>query len=139
MSASIFSDKAMMPDEAMLTIALGETKTYLDQICSFIETETGHLAREWKHYGQKSGWTLKLFSKKRNLLFVLPGDGVFTLAFVFGARAVDAILKSELPDTIKSELINAQKYAEGRGIRFLIKDKSEIENVLKLIRIKVQY
>ena len=138
MSSIDFNNKQVMPDEAALTAEIGETKEVLDQICRFIETETGQLAREWKHYGQKSGWTLKLLSKKRNLLFVGPEDGYFVIAFVFGDRAVEAVVKSQLPETIKNDLQNARKYAEGRGIRFEIRDGRELESVLQLIRIKIE-
>lgn len=138
MSTSIFSDKKVIPDEAALASGLGEAKEYLDRICKFIEEETGQLTPEWKHYGQKSGWVLKLLSKKRNLLFVGPDNGYFRLAFVFGERAVEAVLKSQLPETIKNELMNARKYAEGRGIRFEIRDESELENIKELIRIKLE-
>jgi hypothetical protein len=133
-----FNNKQIMPDEAALAAEIGETKEVLDQICSFIEKETGQLTREWKHYGQKSGWTLKLLSKKRNLLFVGPEDGYFIIAFVFGDRAVEAVLKSQLPESIKNELMNARKYAEGRGIRFEIRDNSQLDSVLQLIRIKLE-
>lgn len=137
MSASTFDDKNRMPDEEILASVLGETMSFLDQICHFIEQETGQLTREWKHYGQKAGWTLKLISKKRNLLFVLPQNEYFAVGFVFGDRAVEAVLKSQLPEAIKNELVNARKYAEGRGIRFEIRDDSEMESVLQLIRIKL--
>lgn len=138
MSSIDFNNKQVMPDEAALAAEIGETKEVLDRICRFIETETGQLAREWKHYGQKSGWTLKLLSKKRNLLFVGPEDGYFVIAFVFGDRAVEAVVKSQLPETIKNDLQNARKYAEGRGIRFEIRDGREFESVLQLIRIKLE-
>lgn len=138
MSSIDFNNKLVVPDEAALAAEIGETKEVLDRICSFIETETGQLTKEWKHYGQKSGWTLKLLSKKRNLLFVGPEDGYFVIAFVFGDRAVEAVVKSQLPETIKNDLQNARKYAEGRGIRFEIRDGRELESVLQLIRIKIE-
>ena len=137
MSSIDFNNKLVMPDEASLTAEIGKTKEVLDCICRFIETETGQLTWEWKHYGQKSGWTLKLLSKKRNLLFVGPESGYFVIAFVFGDRAVEAVMKSQLPETIKNELLNARKYAEGRGIRFEIRDESLLESVEQLIKIKL--
>lgn len=137
MSANVFMDRPTMPDERALASELGEAKECLDQICHFIEEETGTLTREWKHYGQRSGWVLKLLYKKRNLLFVSPESGCFTLGFVFGDRAVKAVANSQLPEGIKSELVNARKYAEGRGIRFEIRDESLLENVKELIRIKL--
>jgi hypothetical protein len=138
MTTNDFNNKQVMPDEISLASEIGETKEVLDRICSFIETETGQLTREWKHYGQKSGWTLKLLSKKRNLLFVGPESGYFVIAFVFGDRAVEAVVKSQLPETIKNELLNARKYAEGRGIRFEIRDNKQLEDILTLIRIKIE-
>ena len=138
MSTNDFNDKQVMPDEAALAAEIGETKEVLDRICSFIETETGQLTKEWKHYGQKSGWTLKLLSKKRNLLFVGPEEGYFIIAFVFGDRAVEAVVKSQLPEPIKNDLQNARKYAEGRGIRFEIRDDRDLDSVLQLIRIKIE-
>ena len=138
MSSIDFNNKLVVPDEAALAAEIGETKEVLDRICRFIETETGQLTKEWKHYGQKSGWTLKLLSKKRNLLFVGPEEGYFVIAFVFGDRAVEAVVKSQLPETIKNDLQNARKYAEGRGIRFEIRDGRELESVLQLIRIKLE-
>lgn len=138
MSSSDFNNKQVMPDEAALAAEIGETKEVLDRICQFIETVTGQLTHEWKHYGQKSGWTLKLLSKKRNLLFVGPESGYFIIAFVFGDRAVEAVVKSGLPETIKNELVNARKYAEGRGIRFEIRDDSQLDNVMQLIKIKLE-
>ena len=68
MPTTNFNDKQVMPDEAALAAEIGETKQYLDRICRFIKDATGQLTLEWKHYGQKTGWTLKLLSKKRNLL-----------------------------------------------------------------------
>ena len=138
MSNRNFSNKLIIPDEEMLASEIGETKKYFDQICRFIEEETGNLTPEWKHYGQKAGWALKLISKKRNLMFVGPEEGFFRIAFVFGDRAVEAIMKSSLPEAIKDELMNARKYAEGRGIRFEIRNESEMVSILQLIRIKIQ-
>lgn len=137
MTTTDFNDKRVVPDEAALASEIGQSKEYFDRICTFIEQETGQLTREWKHYGLKSGWTLKLLSKKRNLLFVGPERGYFVVAFVFGDRAVDAVVKSHLPESIKNELLNARKYAEGRGIRLEIRDGNELESVLQLIRIKL--
>ena len=62
MAARIFDLKTVEPDELMLFTELGETKSYLNQIGMFIQEEYGNLTKEWKYYGKKSGWILKLFS-----------------------------------------------------------------------------
>ncbi len=43
-----------------------------------------------------------------------------------------------MPEAIKVELKNARKYAEGRGLRIDIKSAKDVENIRKLVEIKVK-
>ena len=138
MSASIFDLKLVEPNDKMLAVELGETKGYLDKIGSFIKDEYGDLTLEWKFYGQKSGWVLKMFHKKRNLLFAVPCKDYFKIAFTFGDKAVDELIASGLPDYIKQEVFIAKKYSEGRTIQLEVKTDEQCENILNLIRIKMK-
>ena len=65
MSASIYTENLVKPDDKMLTYDLAETKGYFDKIAEFIKSEYGDFKLEWKFYNQKSGWILKMFTKKR--------------------------------------------------------------------------
>ena len=60
MSASIYTEKLVEPNDKMLTYDLAETKKYLDKIAEFIEIEYGDFKYEWKFYNKKSGWILKM-------------------------------------------------------------------------------
>lgn len=137
MSASIYTEKLVEPDDKMLTYDLAETKSHLDKIAGFIESEYGDFKPEWKFYNQKSGWILKMFSKKRNVLFIVPCDKYFRVAFTFGDKASDLIFNSKLPDSIKKDLFEAKKYAEGRTIQIEVKTENDLDNILKLIGIKL--
>ncbi len=137
MSASIYAEKLVEPDDKMLTYDLAETKEYLDKIAQFIDFEYGDFTTEWKYYNKKSGWILKMFTKKRNVLFIVPCDKYFRAAFTFGAKASDLIFNSELADSIKKELCKAKKYAEGRTIQVNVKTEDDLDNTLKMIRIKL--
>lgn len=137
MSASIYTEKLVEPDDKMLAIDLAETKKTLDKITEFIESEYGDFKPEWKFYNKKSGWLLKMFTKKRNVLFVVPCDKYFRVVFTFGDKASDLIIKSDLPDSIKKELNEAKKYTEGRSIQIKVKSEHDLDNILKMIRIKL--
>lgn len=121
----------------MLSDALGAAYGIWNEIKSSIEKEYDGIVEEWKYYGATIGWTLKLLLKKRNLFFFSAHDGSFALAFVFGDKAEKEVEKSNLPERIKSELRNARKYAEGRGIRIEVKKRSQIPLIMKLVSIKV--
>ncbi|PKP48293.1 MAG: hypothetical protein CVT92_16260 [Bacteroidetes bacterium HGW-Bacteroidetes-1] len=138
MSASIFDLKNITPNDAMLAQELGVAMDWLNQIRDFIENNYGDLSLEWKYCGQKSGWVLKIFNKKRNVLFVVPLHGSFKIAFTFGEKAFNIIMDSDVPDYIKQALLNASKYTEGRPVQLLISSNEQLPPVLELIVIKLK-
>ncbi|MHC4324867.1 MAG: DUF3788 family protein [Planctomycetota bacterium] len=137
MAASVFEDKTTMPDDKMLAGALGKSSRLWQEIKKNLKAEYGELIEEWKFYGRKSGWILKTLRKKRNLFFFIPLKGTFQLSFVFGEKAVAAVEKSDLPQELITELKNARKYAEGRGLRVDVKNSADVENIRKLVEIKI--
>ncbi len=139
MSASIYGEKLAHPTDEMLTIDLGETRKYFDEIAGCIEYQYGHFRSEWKYYGQKIGWLLKMYHHDRNVLFVIPGKRYFRASFTFGAAAVAEVLDGELPDAIKDDLSRAKKYAEGRTIQVEVKSKADVSVILELIRVKLTH
>jgi hypothetical protein len=138
MATSVFDNKQIVPDDKMMEVELASTFRHYSEICRFITDTYGSLTPEWKYYNEKSGWTLKLFYKKRNILFIGPRHGFFIVAFVFGDKAVERVLDSHLPDHIKAELATARKYAEGRGLLIEVRSAEEAEQVVQLIQIKLQ-
>ena len=137
MSGSILNDKSKEPDTILLKKTVGKTYEQWQSIKEFLEENYGPTVEEWKFYNQKSGWILKLFRKKRNLLFFVAQENYFALSLVFGDRVVAVVEKSDLSGEIINQLKNARKYAEGRGISFDVKDSKDIDSIKKLLEIKI--
>ncbi len=126
-----------MPTEAELKSALGGSYDLWETLRQYT-LKTGNVAtEEWKYSGDKYGWGYRLNDKKRVLLYLLPRDGFFRVAFVFGLKATDAVLATTVSDLIKEELIAAKVYAEGRGIRVEVRDQKKIKDLKCLIDIKI--
>src|SRR5271157_200354 len=111
--ARMFLDKSCKPNEEMLSEVLGRSYKYWRQIQSVLNDQYGELTPEWKYYGAKSGWTLKMMLKKRNLFFFGPCDRYFRIAFVFGDKAVKAIEESDLSPVLIEKVKGAKRYPEG--------------------------
>ena len=92
---------------------------------------------EWNYPGKRYGWSFSIKDKKRAIIYLLPQQGFFKAAFVFGQKAVNQVLQSEIAEEIKTELEQATVYAEGRGISIDVKDKSIIPDLKKLVEIKL--
>jgi len=137
MAASTFDHKATKPTAQKLARVLGESNGLWKEIKKHLKAEYGELIEDWKFYGQKSGWILKTLRKKRNLFFFVPLEGSFKVSFVFGDKAVAAAEQSDLPKSLITTLKNARKYAEGRGLQIEVKRQADVENIQKLVEIKV--
>lgn len=137
MSDNIFTDGKKKPTEAILLRALGKRGDYWKAFRDHVQEAHGPLKPEWKYYGAKYGWGMKMFKGGRNLFFLGVQEGTFFIGFLFGDKAVEAVKESDLPQEIVRELVNARKYAEGRGIRIEVKSKKSVEIVETLVDIKV--
>ena len=139
METSIFAEKAVVPDETMLHNALGDRYEQWSKIRDCV-SELYPLAKdEWNFPGQKYGWSFRIKDKKRAIIYLLPRDKYFLVAFVFGEKATHDALSSDISDSIKNEISSARVYAEGRGFRIEVKDGSIFEDIKKLIEIKIAH
>lgn len=139
MPHSIFLDPTYCPSDIQLTEALGENYRYWETlrdaalISGKVETEGWHFG------GKKFGWSYRISDKKRVLIYLLPRDGFFKVAFVFGEKAIEEVKKSAINSDLIEELIAAKKYTEGKGIRFAIKSKEETIDALEFLKVKLEF
>ncbi len=127
-----------MPTIKDLETALGSTYKLWKNCIDFTKHVYPEVVEEWNYSGDKFGWSFRLKDKKRVLVYLLPRDKFFKVAFVFGQKATDAIFESPISENIKSEIRSAKVYAEGRGIRVDVKNISVIHDIEKLIEIKIR-
>ena len=137
MATSILDDKSIIPDDVQVKDVLGKTFRFWTAIKKYFEDKQIDFQEEWKFWGQKYVWSMRLKHKKRNILYFIPSEGYFMAAFVFGDKAVAAAENSTLPESILDMIRSARKYAEGRGFRFEVRGQEDVENTKKLIEIKM--
>lgn len=137
MDISIFTEKAQVPSNSDLNLPLATTYKLWTELYEFVFEKYPKGVEEWNFPGKKYGWSFRIKDKKRAIIYFLPREGYFKVAFVFGQKAMDQILTSEISDEIKTEFQNARVYAEGRGIRIEVKDKSNLADIKRLIEIKL--
>lgn len=136
---SIFTDKAIEPSDSELRNALADTYILWQEIVEYTVSFYPQATLEWKYSGDKYGWGFRISDKKRVLIYLLPRDSFFRVAFVFGQKGNDVIMQSTISDSIKEELRTAKVYAEGRGIRIEIKNRELLKDIRNLIEIKISH
>ena len=129
-----FDDKAKVPDDKALSSALGATKPLWDEFVRHITEEYSPIVEAWGFY---KSWSLRLKRKARTIVYLLPRDGSFLCAFVFGGKATEAARLAKLPKAIMKEIEEAPVYAEGRGFRLEVRKPKDIETMKALAAIKM--
>jgi hypothetical protein len=137
MEISIFTDKSKTPNDNDLASAIGDKINFWIELKNFVYEKYPKATEEWKHSGAKYGWNFSIKDKKRAIIYFLPRENYFKVGFSFGQKAFETILNSAVSDEIKLELENARVYVEGRGIRIPVNSNVDIEDIKKLIEIKI--
>ncbi len=137
MALSIFDDRASVPTQADLDEALGRSSRVWTLLRTRFAAQYAPLAEEWKFYGRKYGWSLQLKHRRRTILYLIPQRKHFLAAFALGERAVRVARRSDLSDTIRSAIKDAQKYPEGRGVRVPVRTRKDAAEIETLAAIKM--
>lgn len=130
---SVFTDKKLAPTDADLRSALGKNYTCWKELADYTNKLYPTARNEWHYSGEKYGWSFRISDKRRVLIYLLPRDKFFKVAFVFGQQATEVVRASKVSETIKTALEGAKLYAEGKGIRIEVRDGHGLINDLKLL------
>ena len=139
MDISIFTDKTELPDETKLSAALDPLYNVWVQIRSYVKQAYPGVVEEWNFPGTKYGWNFRMKDKKRAIIYLLPRDKYFMVAFVYGEKAATAALGSDISPDLKNIISSAKVYAEGRGFRIEIRNDEKLDDLKKLIEIKISH
>jgi hypothetical protein len=123
-----------VPEEVFA--ALGTTAEEWKQLVDWLATQ-GVVDQEWKSSSVKYGWSLRIKLKKRTIIYLGPCAGCFRASFVLGDRAVAAARQSDLPKAVLKLLDEAPRYAEGTGLRVMVKSAKDLAAIQKLALIKL--
>ena len=117
--------KEVAPDDSELKQRLGELYNSYKEIMTLTEG----CVHEWKYYGQKYGWQLKVMRTGKALLWLIPSEGSFRIGFAVRENERQALINSNLPARTKEELSVAKKYPEGYPLRLSVSKKSDMKPV----------
>ena len=131
-------DKAVKPENKDLEEKLGKTYPIWSELKNYLNNTLVSPSEEWDFPGKKYGWSFRMKSKKRNIIYFIPLDSFFKVAFVFGPKAYEKVLESNVKKSIKKDLAEARVYVEGRGVRFDVKSEEILNDIISLIQNKLE-
>jgi hypothetical protein len=137
MALSVFETKAKMPAEDDLRKALETLYPAWKELKSFVLQHDADVTEEWNYSGKSFGWSLRLKNPKKVIVYLTPCSGSFLASFVLGPAATEEAMRSNISDKLKEIIDSAKVYAEGRGVRFEVKDPAIVGDLEKIVLIKL--
>lgn len=137
MLPNAFIGRTEAPTPKDVAAELGAAKAIWDQLLAELAADKTIEVQEWNSYSPKFGWSLRLKRQKRNIVYMVPHHGAFSVALILGGKAVEAAHNSKLPAKIVKIIDEGKQYPEGREVRFAVKGRADIAAIRNLAAIKL--
>ncbi|MGD0754608.1 MAG: DUF3788 family protein [Bacteroidales bacterium] len=134
----VLSDKSVIPTDDYIFSIIGERKIHWLRIMNFLSENYPDSSGTWNYYNDGKQWLFKYVRKKKTIFWSGILTDTFRITFYLGNKAETIIENSDLPQSIKEEFRTAKKYGLIRPVSFIIKGKTDVDNVLKMITIKTK-
>jgi Protein of unknown function (DUF3788) len=125
------------PSSLEVATALGPSIAVWTQFIDWLADTHDVLVHEWKSDSLRYGWSLRLKKKDRTIVYLGPCHGCFRVAFVLGSRAMDVVRQTHFPPAVEQAIAEAPHYAEGTGIRLIVRKPADLLPLRTLAEIKL--
>ena len=139
MALSAFTDNAHPPTGDDLVEALGRAHRAWVRLIEAVTEDLEPIRQEWGFTSASTGWGLRLVAGKRVIVYLTPNRGYFRVSFALGERGVKAAETQGLPPSVLEAIAAAPRYAEGRGVRFEVRQLRQVPALARLARIKFEH
>lgn len=135
MSVNVLLEKSDLPTDERIKALLGGTWPLYEELRGVTQA----CAQEWKHYGKKYGWKLKVHANDKTLLELTVAQGWFLVAMAI--REKERLELMADPSLASSSLASfdvasppAQPAQEGYGIKVEVRDAASFGRTMSLVR-----
>jgi len=134
----VLSDKSVIPTDNYIFSIIGERKVHWLRIMDYLSENYPDASGSWNFYNDGKQWLFKFVRKKKTIYWASLLKDTFRITFYLGNKAEPVIENSDLPLSIKEEFKTTKRYGLIRPVTFVIRNEGDVDNVLKMIEIKVK-
>jgi hypothetical protein len=138
MEPIVLTDQSVKPTNEIVFSIIGDKSALWQKTMSYLYDNYSEISEEWKYYNDGKSWLFRVLKKKKTLFWIRVLKDTFRVGFWFGDKAETFIEQSDLSESIKNDFRNAKRFKIGRGISIIMSDYNDVENVIKLIEIKLK-
>ena len=137
MEPIVLTDPNVQPTDELINSIIGENSIYLQKIVNYLYDNHRDITEVWRFYNDGKCWLFRALRKEKTIFWLGILKDTFRITFYLSDKAEALIEESVLSDHIKEEFWNT-KGSKFRAITVVMRSKEDLENVLKLIEIKLK-
>jgi hypothetical protein len=134
----VLSDRDTFPDDDLIFSIIGDKKVVWQGIMNYLAVNYSEAAVSWNYYNDGKQWLYKMVRKKKTIFWIGVLPDTFRITFYFGDKAETAVENSDLPQFIKDDFRKTRRFGRIRAISTKITGDADLENIYKLIDLKVK-
>jgi hypothetical protein len=138
MSIGAFTDKKQRPSESEIRDMIGAGLSDWEELVQFVVEQYAPDEEFRFMYGKKYGWALRFQMRGKLLTSFYPTDGGLTVQINLGPAAIDQALAMNLGGNVLSVISQATAYSEGRWLFIPVKSLQDIQDLQRLIALRVE-
>jgi hypothetical protein len=119
------------PDQTSISAALGGKFPLYERV---LEAASG-FERDWKHYGRKYGWKLKVHDGQKALLEISVEDSGFRVSIAARESEMEELREDPAAAAVLAELLPPGRSKEGWGIRLRVADEAACDRAVALTKL----
>jgi len=130
MSDNAFLPEQPAPDAASLEATLGAAHPWY---LAVLEAAKG-FETEWRHYGRKYGWKLKIHDGSKALLELTARASTFRMSLAVRENELEALQADAATAPLVAAYLADKARKEGWGLRLEVTDRASLDRALVLIK-----
>jgi hypothetical protein len=134
----VLTDKNVVPGDDLIFSILGDKKILWLKIMRYAHDNYKEITEEWRYYNDGKQWLFKMQQKKKTIFWIGILKDTFRITFYFGDKAEPLIENSDLPQGIKDDFRITKRFGSLRAITTRMSGPSDLDNIFRLIDIKLK-
>lgn len=138
MSIGVFDQRECSPKPAEILAAVGPTVDLWNELIRWMR-ESLSAEKDLKYmYGKKYGWAFRFQRRSALLCALYPTLNGFTAQVILNRTALDEASLLKLDKNAKQAIEQAHLYAEGKWLFIPVTSKHDVDDVKRLLKLKVE-
>jgi len=138
METIILTDPNVEPTDELIFAIIGKNSIYWQAMIKYLNDNRSGVTEVWRFYNDGKCWLYRTLWKKKTIYWIGILNDTFRATFYLSDKAESFIEESSLSDIIKDEFWNTRG-SKFRAVTVVMRSEEDLENVMKLIEIKLKH